>query len=121
MHDLKRHYLHMLATLYWEVEAWLDEFGDGSFLPSARCEQMWARFEALRERFAALRRDVTGQLGAHGTRDVQETAVRAFLYELERMLDVEHDGDDWETQVGAAVISAEGRICDEARQVERWG
>ena len=113
--------MQMLATLYWEVEAWLDEFGERGVLPPSRRERMWARFEALRARSSVLKRDATAQLVYEGPHDPHETTVRAFLYELERMLDVEHDGDDWETHVGAAVIEAEGRICDEARQVERWG
>lgn len=120
MEDLKNAYLQMLATLYWDVEAWLDEFGLPRLHEPARCEQMWSRFAALRDRFAHLKREVSLQLVSRGRFGVHETAIRAFLYELERMLDVEHDGADWESHVGAAVIEAEGRICDEARQVERW-
>jgi hypothetical protein len=120
MRDLKHTYMQMLATLYWEVEAWLDEFGARDVWPPARCERMWSRFEALRQRFAVLKRDATAQLADMAPHDPHQTAVRAFLCELERMLDVEHDGADWETYVSSAVIEAEGRICDEARQVERW-
>ena len=121
MQDFKGAYLQMLATLYWDAEAWLDEFGQSGLLSPAQCDRMWSRFEALRDRFTGLRQTATMQIAEHGRLGLHETAVRAFLYEIEGMLDVEHDGDDWETHVGAAVIQAEGRICDEARQVERWG
>ena len=45
--------------------------------------------------------------------------MHTFLYELERLLDVDHEGDDWEAYVGAAMMQVENRICDEARRVER--
>ncbi len=51
----------------------------------------------------------------------QAAVARIFLGEIERLLDVEHDGADWETRVGAAMIHAEQRICDEALWISRWG
>src|SRR5512134_3071531 len=57
MNNFEASYAEMLATLYWDVEALLAEYNDRAVLlsPSA-CEAMWSKFEALRGRFAALKR-----------------------------------------------------------------
>lgn len=120
MSNFKSSYMDMLATLYWDIESLLLEYGDRPALmsPSA-CEAMWAKFEALRERFAVLKAQANELLGQGASPDGYDAMVRKFLTELERLLDVEHEGDDWETYVGAAMIQAENRIYDEARWVER--
>ena len=121
MSNFKSSYTDMLATLYWDIESLLLEYGDRPALMStSACEEMWAKFEALRERFAVLKAQAHEMLGPGASIDGHDAmVVRKFLTELERLLDVEHEGDDWETYVGAAMIQAENRIYDEARWVER--
>ncbi|HEX6570852.1 MAG TPA: hypothetical protein VF055_02440 [Steroidobacteraceae bacterium] len=119
MNDFKSSYAGMLATLYGEIEALLAEFGDPATLSPSACEAMWSKFQALRDRFAVLRHDADRQLAQGGPAAGEDLAVHTFLYELERLLDVDHEGDDWEAYVGAAMMQVENRICDEARRVER--
>ena len=120
MSSFKASYTEMLATLYWDIETLLLEYGErtASMSPSA-CEEMWAKFEALRQRLAVLRPQASEMLKQGPGIAGSETMVRSFLGDLERLLDVEHEGDDWETYVGAAMIQAENRIYDEARRLER--
>ena len=119
MDDLKRTYMQMPATLYREAEAWLDEFGARGVWPPVRREHMWSRFEALRQRFAVLKRDATEQLAGTGTHDPHPTAVRLPLpTRAHARRRARRRG--WETHVRSDVIEAESRICEEAQQVERW-
>jgi hypothetical protein len=120
MSDFKTSYAEMLATLATDIEALLDEYSDRETLSPSACEIMWSKFEALRARLAALKARVSEALRDDPGPDGHETAIRMFLAELECLLDVEHDGDDWEAYVGAAMIHAEQRICDEARWVAHW-
>ncbi len=120
MRNFKASYTDMLATLYGDIESLLSEYGDRPTLMSpAACEAMWAKFEALRERFALLKAQTSAMLAQGEPGDGHDAMVRTFLAELERLLDVEHEGDDWEAYVGAAMIEAEHLIYDEARWVER--
>lgn len=120
MSNFKSSYTDMLATLYWDIESLLLEYGDRAALlsPSA-CEAMWAKFEALRQRFGEIKDQANEMLAQGAPVDGCDAMVRSFLAELERLLDVEHEGDDWETYVGAAMIQAENRIYDEAHWVQR--
>jgi len=118
MPDFKASYIDLLGTLCSNIELLLAEYHDRMLLSPRQCEALWQGFEALRERFGDLKREADAIL-------VQappgyETLGRAFLTELERLLDVENDGDDWESYVDAAMIHAEERICDEARAVAGW-
>lgn len=119
MSSFKSSYTDMLATLYWDIESLLLEYGERAELlsPSAG-EAMWAKFQDLRERFAVLKTHANAMLGQDASADGYDATVHSFLAELERLLDVEHEGDDWETYVGAAMIQAENRIYDEARWVQ---
>ncbi|HET7203125.1 MAG TPA: hypothetical protein VFI92_07120 [Steroidobacteraceae bacterium] len=120
MSNFKSSYTDVLATLYWDIESLLLEYSDRAALlsPSAR-EAMWGKFEALRERFSVLKAQANEMLGQGAAADGHDAMVHSFLAELERLLDVEHEGDDWETYVGAAMIQAENRIYDEAHWVQR--
>jgi hypothetical protein len=120
MSNFKSSYTDMLATLYWDIESLLLEYGDRAALlsPSA-CEAMWAKFEALRYRFGEIKDQANEMLAQGAPMDGGDAMVRSFLAELERLLDVEHEGDDWETYVGAAMMQAENRIYDEAHWVQR--
>jgi len=121
MSDFKTSYGELLATLYWDIEALLDEYGARvDDLPPAECDALWRKFAGLRARLTSLKEDAADLLA--GPRSNGQAAMaRMFLGEIERLLDVEHDGTDWETYVGAAMIHAEQRICDEALWVSRWG
>jgi hypothetical protein len=106
-------YADMLASLYWDIESLLAQYGDRALLSPSACEAMWSEFEALRSRLHRLRAEADA-----APLPYRESAHR-LLVELEQLLDVDHEGDDWEAYMGAAMIHAENRICDEARWIER--
>jgi hypothetical protein len=118
MTDFKASYIDLLAALCSNIESLLAEYHDRILLSQTQCEALWQGFEALRERFGDLKLEADAILV--DAPPGYAALGRSFLTELERLLDVENDGDDWESYVDAAMIHAEERICDEARAVAGW-
>jgi hypothetical protein len=116
--DFKAAYTDLLATLYHDIESVLSGYQDCPAFSPAEYDGLWRRFEALRSRFATLKGSAAGH--SPPAADEFASAPRRLLTEIDQLLDIEQEGDDWETYVGAAMMNAENRIYDEAHWVARW-
>jgi hypothetical protein len=116
--DFKAAYTDLLATLYHDIESVLTGYHDCPAFSPAEYDALWRRFEALRARLATLKCSAAAHSAA--VADELASAPRRLLTEIDQLLDIEQEGDDWETYVGAAMMHAENRIYDEAHWVARW-
>lgn len=116
--DFKAAYTDLLATLYHDIESVLYRYHDCPAFSPAEYDALWRRFEALRARLATLKNSAAARSPAGP--DEFWSAPRRLLTEIDQLLDIEQEGDDWETYVGAAMMHAENRIYDEAHWVARW-
>lgn len=113
-HDFKSSYVELLATLYADIEAMLAEYNDGAVVSPLARRNTRAKLEALLARIAELKRGAQSLPREEFGRSEHAFVVRSFLTEIQQLLDVEPDGDDWVEIFGAAMMDAQNRIQEEA-------
>jgi len=115
--EFRESYTNLLARLYDEIETVLAQYEDGAAFSPAEYKALWQRFEALRTRLASIRNEAEPQIPSGA--DELASIPRRLFAEIDQLLDVEHDGGDWDIYVGAAMMHAENRIADEVHWVAR--
>jgi hypothetical protein len=113
-HDFKAAYVELLATLYADIEGMLAEYGDGAARSPAAHRRTRAKLESLLARVAELKRGARSLPREEFGRSEHAFVVRSFLTEIQQLLDVEPDGDDWVEIFGGALMDAQNRIQEEA-------
>ena len=113
-HDFKSAYIELLETLYTDIESMLDEYGDVAVVAPAAQLTTRRRLAALLARVSELKRGAEALPRDGFGRSEHAFVVRSFLTEIQRLLDVEPDGDDWVEIFGAAMMDAQNRIQEEA-------
>jgi hypothetical protein len=112
--DFKSAYVDLLATLYTDIESMLAEYGDMALLSPVTQQGTRGKLEALLARVAELKRGAESLPRDGFGRSEHAFVVRSFLTEIQQLLDVEPDGDDWVEIFGAAMMDAQNRIQEEA-------
>lgn len=118
-HDFKSAYIELLATLYGDIEAMLAEYSDAAARSPLAQRSTQAKLEALLARVAELKRSARSLPDEEFGRSEHAFVVRSFLTEIQQLLDVEPDGEDWVEIFGAAMMDAQNRIHDEAHWLVR--
>jgi hypothetical protein len=113
-HDFKSAYVELLATLYTDIEAMLAEYGDQASLSPVMQRNTRGKLEALLARVSELKRGAESLPREGFGWSEHAFVVRSFLTEIQQLLDVEPDGDDWVEIFGAAMMDAQNRIQEEA-------
>jgi hypothetical protein len=118
-HDFKAAYVELLATLYADIEAMLAEYGDGAARSPAAQQTTRSKLEDMLARVAELKRGAQSLPREEFGRSEHAFVVRSFLTEIQQLLDVEPDGEDWVEIFGAAMMDAQNRIQEEAHWLSR--
>ncbi len=97
-----------------DIESMLAEYGEKVPLSPVAQLSTRGKLEALLARVAELKRGAEFLPREGFGRSEHAFVVRSFLTEIQQLLDVEPDGDDWVEIFGAAMMDAQNRIQEEA-------
>ena len=112
--DFRSAYVELLAVLYADIESMLAEYTDDEPLAPVAERSTRGKLEVLLARVAELKQGAESM--PHDGFGWTEHAfvMRSFFSEIQQLLDVEPDGDDWVEIFGAAMMDAQNRIQEEA-------